>query len=139
MPKDPFRFYSNKTKLRNSVNRFACASSSTHIEDNDSTESLYRHLIEEIIEYYKKFCIIINKMNKIKSDYQNKKIPDNVKEEFIDLDNEKNNYKKLINDSMLTIEKYVKILEETNSVEYNEFYLKAVYENSTHMWKFIKN
>tara|TARA_B100000035_G_C20679786_1_gene413419 strand:- start:148 stop:573 length:426 start_codon:yes stop_codon:yes gene_type:complete len=141
MSKDPFRFYSNKMKSRDLVNRFACESSNMppRKEDDTTVEVSYCYLIEQIIEYYKLYCKIINKMNKIKNDYQNKNIPDNVKDEFIDLNNEKNDYKKIINDSMSNVENYAKILEENNTKEHNEFYLKAVYENSTRMWKFVKH
>tara|TARA_B100000424_G_scaffold270810_1_gene271217 strand:+ start:370 stop:711 length:342 start_codon:yes stop_codon:yes gene_type:complete len=108
-------------------------------EDDTTIELTYCYLIEQIIEYYKLYSNAINKMNKIKNDYKNKKIPDNVKDEFIDLDNEKNEYKKIVNDSMINVENYAKILQENNTKEHNEFYLKAIYENSTHMWKFVKH
>lgn len=141
MSKDPFRFYSNKMKTKDLVNRFACESSNTHtrIQDDKNVELLYCYLIEQTIENYKLYCILVKQMNKIKNDYKNKKIPDKIKNEFTDLDNEKNNYKKLINDNMSKIEDYVKILQENNNKEYNEFYLKAVYENSTNMWKFVEH
>lgn len=141
MSKDPFRFYSSKIKFKDLINRFACESSNTHTrrQDDKSVEILYCYLIEQTIEKYKSYSILVNKMNKIKNNYKNKKILDNIKNEFVDLDNEKNNYKKLINDNMSKIEDYVKILQENNNKEYNEFYLKAFYDNSINMWKFVKH
>ena len=140
MSKDPFRFYSSKMKTKDLVNRFACESSNTYTgkQNDKSVELLYCYLIEQTIENYKLYCLVHNKMHKIKNDYENKKIPDNIKTEFVELDNERNNYKKIINDNMSKIEDYVKILQENNYKEYNEFYLKAVYENSKNMWKFVK-
>ena len=107
--------------------------------NNNQKLNINIFLNEQTIEKYKFYCILVKQMNKIKNDYKNKKIPDNIKNEFTDLDNEKNNYKKLINNSMSKIEDYVKILQENNNKEYNEFYLKAVYENSRNIWKFVKH